>query len=320
METINLSSPKIKAVTIEYLPSEEEMDMTKPLMVGKGLHSNFRITEVLGSRQFFGTDRYLTGLDPEVVKYDPNLTDEEKKAKIEEIQEIVARLENVFGPGKLDAKNKEMWSKVVLTIMRKSTPFNLTDPKQEIIYHCIKAGGFTQVATTIEEAMEKNLRFYLIEPTEFIENRVAPKKLINKAIAELENLESNKSTNDIFFLAKYLLPAEKAYTKRTPKALLYEDLDGFIDGKVVKKSKSQCAKLFLDALKKSKEDLKTYVYLKDAVYFNFVYANTAGELTNVYTKGMYGTTLERAVEHLKNPAYQHELEDLMDRVTQKWDA
>ncbi len=312
---MELTLPKISAVTIEYLPTEEEMDMSKPLMVGKGLQSNFRITEELGSREFFGVKRYLTGLDPEVITYNSDLSDKEKEEKFKEIKEITERLERVFGKGNLDATRKEMWSKVILTITRKSTPLNLTDPKQEIIYHCIKGGGFTGVASTMEEAMEKGLKFYLIEPVEFIENRVAPRKIINRAIAALENLETTKSGNDILFIAKYLLPAEKAYTKRTPKALLYEDLDKFIDGQVIKKAKSYCANLFLEALKKSKEDLKTYVYIKDAVYYTFVYVNTAGELVNTYTKGIYGTTIEKAVEHLKNPAYQHELENLVDIVS-----
>lgn len=317
---MELTLPKVTAVTIEYLPTEEEMDLTKPLMVGRGLQSNFRITEQLGSKEFFGVKRYLTGLDPEVVIYNPDLSEKEKEDKIKEIAEITTRLERVFGPGKLDARNNDMWSKVLLTITRKSTGLNLTDPKQELVYHCIKGGGFTHVATTLEEAQEKNLRFYLIEPVEFIENRVAPKKTINRAIAALEDLEKTKSGNDILFIAKYLMPVEKAYTKRTPKALLYEDLDKFIDGQVIKKSKSYCAGLFLEALKKSKEDLKIYVYLKDAVYYTFVYANTAGELVNVYTKGVYGTTIERAVEHLKNPAYQHELQSVVDAVSKKIDG
>lgn len=315
---MELTLPKVSAVTIEYLPTEEEMDLSKPLMVGKGLQSNFRITEELGSKEFFGIKRYLTGLDPEAVTYDSSLSDKEKEDKLKDISEIVARLERVFGVGNLSATRKEMWSKVILTITRKSTPLNLTDPKQEIIYHCIKGGGFTHVANSIEEAMENGLRFYLIEPTEFIENRVAPKKIINRAIAALEDLEKNKSGNDILFVAKYLLPAEKAYTKRTSKALLYEDLDKFIDGQIIKKAKSYCANLFLEALKKSKEDLKTYVYIKDAVYYTFVYVNTAGELVNSNTKGIYGTTLEKAVDHLKNPAYQHELQNLVELVSKKW--
>lgn len=315
---MELTLPKVTAVTIEYLPSEEELDMTKPLTVGKGLQSNFRITEMLGSREFYGVKRYLTGLDAEAVTYDDSLNDKEKQDKITEINDTVRRLEKIFGPGKLDATNKDMWSKVILTITRKSTPLNLTDPKQEILYHCIKGGGFTHVANTVEDAMENQLRFYLIEPVEFIENRIAPKKIINRAIAALEDLEKNRSGNDLLLIAKYLLPVEKSYTKRTPKALLYEDLDKFIDGQVIKKAKSYCAGLFLDALKKSKEDLKTYVYIKDAVYYTFVYANTAGELVNVYTKAIYGTTIERAVEHLKNPAYQHELSNIVELVDKKW--
>lgn len=315
---MELTLPKVSAVTIEYLPTEEELDLTKPLMVGRGLQSNFRITEELGSREFFGVKRYLTGLDPEIVIYDSNLTDKEKEDRIKEINQIVERLEKVFGKGNLSATNDKMWSKVVLTITRKSTGLNLTDPKQEILYHCINGGGFTNVARNLEEAIDKQLRFYIIEPVEFIENRVAPKKIINRAIAALEDLEKNKSTNDILFIAKYLLPVEKAYTKRTPKGLLYEDLDKFIDGQVIKKSKSYCAGLFLEALKKSKEDLKIYTYIKDAVYYNFIYVNTAGELVNATTKGVYGTTLEKAVDHLKNPAYQHELQDIVDSVSKKW--
>src|ERR1700759_5246781 len=68
-----LTKERVKAVSIEYLPTEDEMDFSKPLMVGKGLTDKFVRTEDLGYKLFFGTKRYICGLDPEVVRYDSTL-------------------------------------------------------------------------------------------------------------------------------------------------------------------------------------------------------------------------------------------------------
>lgn len=305
------------AVSIEYLPHEDELDLSKPIRVGDGLMDSFTRTEDLGYQTFFGIKRYLCGLDEEVVKYDDTLNEEEKKAKIEEIRNIVARLEKVFGAGNLDPTNEKMWSKVKLNITRKTTNLDLTDPKNELIFHCIKGGGFKEVAPSLEKA-GNGIKFYLVEPVEFAENKVANTKVINKAIATLEKLDETKGSDDIFYLGKYLLPVEKSYTKRTPKALIYDELNKYLNGELIKGSKISFARLFLEAAKKTKGDLIVTALVKDAVYMNMIYATAQGELKNNETGGIYGTTVERAVAHLQNPAYEYELANVKERVEEIW--
>lgn len=309
----------VKAITIEYLPTDDEKDKSKPLTIGQGLLDNFHRSELLGYKTLYGVKRYLTGLDDVIVEHDPSLSDQDKKERISKIKGTVEKLERFFGKGNLDATNEKLWGEVKLVIDRKTTNLDLTDPKNEILFHCIKAGGFTEVAPSIEEAIEKRKKFYLIEPLEFVENRVAPRKIIGKAIATLVDIYEKKGFDDIFFLAKYLLPVDKAYVKKTPKSLMYEDLDKFINGELIRKSKMECARMFLDAVKKPKSHIIVYCLVKDAFeYFNFIYTNTSGELKNNETGGLYGTTIERAVDHLLTPAFEHELENIKYRVEKKW--
>lgn len=313
-----LTKEKLSAISIEYRPIEDEKDPKKPLIVGQGLMTNFNFTEDLGYKTYFGVKRYLTGLDPETVKYDSSLTSEEKAKKIAEIETKVKELEQFFGPGTLDATNEKHWSKVKLVINRRTTNLDLTNPKNEIMYYCIKGGGFEIVASDYEICERDNKKFYLVEPTDFVEHRVAPREVSNRAIAQLQKLYENKGFDDMFFIGKYILPVEKSYTKRTPKALIYEDLDKFLNGEVIKKSKVACAREFLEALKVSKTELVIKCLVKDAVYYNFIYTNQAGELKNNETSGIYTNTIEGAVGHLMNPAYENELDNIKTRVEKKW--
>lgn len=314
-----LIKERLRAISIEYLPTEKEADPKQPLTVGQGLMDNFSRTEMLGYQTFFGVKRYLCGLDPEAVRYNLSLTEEERTAKIAEITEIVGRLEQFFGKGTLDATNEKHWSKIELKIDRKTTNLNLTDPKTELLLHCIRGGGFTSVAPSLEIARDTGAKFYLVEPIEYAESRIAGKEVVNKAISTLQRLYENKSYDDIFFLGKYILPDEKGYTRRTPKAMIYEDLDKYINGEMSnRQSKISCSRIFLEITKKTKAELAITCIVKDAVYYNFVYINDKGEFKNNETGGIYGTSIERVVTHLMNPAYEHELENIKTRVEQKW--
>lgn len=316
--TITSPKERIRAISIEYLPTEKEIDPTSTLIVGQGLMDNFSRTELLGYQTFFGAKRYLCGLDKEIIDYDQSLSDEEKKAKKGEIEDNLARLEQFFGKGTLDPTNEKHWSKIELRIDRKTTNLDLTNPRTELLVHCIRGGGFTMVAPTIEKARETGVQFYLVEPMEYAENRIANKEVINKAISTLQRLYESKSFDDIFFLGKYILPVEKAYTKRSPKALIYEDLDKYIGGEIVKQPKISLARLFLEATKKAKIDLAMNCLVRDAEYYGFIYLNDKGEFKNNETGGVYGTTVERVAAHLLNPAYEHELANVKERVEKKW--
>lgn len=313
-----LEKRKVRDISIQYLASEEELDTSRPLEVGKGLTDNFIRTEDLGYQTSYGIKRYLCGLDVEAVKYDPNLTDAQKDAKIEEIKNIVVRLEQFFGKGQLEPTNDTMWSKVKLFIDKKITALDLSNPKTEIMVYCIRAGGFKTVAPTMDEAIATGTKFYLVEPEELAESKVQNRKIIDKAIAALVKLDETKGLEDLFYIVKYLLPVEKAYTKKTPKAMMYSDVSRYLDGEVVRESKTRCAENFLAAIKLSKQDLIVTCLVKDALENGMLYINPQGEFKNNETGGMYGTTIERAVAHLLNPAYEHELENVKTRVEKKW--
>lgn len=313
-----LERKKVRDISIQYLASEEELDSKKPLEVGKGLSDNFIRTEDLGYITTYGVKRYLCGLDREMINYNQDLTDEQKKAKIEEIDVTVKRLEEFFGKGQLEPTNSTMWSKVKLFLDKKVTPLDLSNPKTEIIIYCIKAGGFKTVAPSMDEAMVSGAKFYLVEPEELAESRVANRKIIDKATAALVKLDDTKGFDDIFMIGKFLLPIEKGYSKKTPKAMIYSDLSKYLDGEVVRDSKINLAETFLNATKLSKADLLLTCLVKDGLNNSILYINPQGEIKNNETGGTYGTTIERAAAHLQNPVYEDELENLKTRVEKKW--
>jgi hypothetical protein len=316
MSTVVKEKPK--AISIEYLPTERELDPSTKLVVGEGMPDTFKIVEELGYKTFYGVKRYICGLDVEMVERNDDLTPEEKKAKIEEIKKTVERLEKFYGPGQLDPTNEHIWSKVRLELDRKTTNLDLTNPRTELIVYCIKAGGFNVVAPNIDAARENNVKFYLVEPVELAESKVTNTKIINKAISTLDKIDETKSQDELFYIAKYIMPVEKGYNRSTPKAMLYSDLNEFINGNVVKLPRVRCAAQFLEVTKKPKADLVISCLVKDGLDFGFLYTNPAGEIKNNETAGVYGTTIERAVAHLQNPNYESELDNLKSRVEKRW--
>lgn len=312
----------IDGVTIQYLPSPEEVDTGRPLEAGKFLFPNFTrlfepSSEVYGSRK-----RYKTGLDPETIE------NEEEK---EQVKVLIKELEKHYGDGSLDPFNGEFWAKKSLKIERKTTRLNLKkqggyfqQPDDVLTYFMIKGGAFPEIAPSYDSAVSGSIpkRWFLVEPNDFAEINAEDDRLLIKASSFLDQLETKKGSDDLFLIHKYLIGSDRGMTRRSPKGMIYKDLTNFIFGRLVKTNKRNTPKQFVDAcelLKTDKKKLFVNAYVKDAIYYNFLQVLDDGSFKNGQTGAKYGTSIAAVVSYLMNPANQSELENMKERVEEKWD-
>jgi hypothetical protein len=303
----------IRSVSIQYLPSPEELDASRSLVAGKFLFPGFTYTFSVAGKQIQGGKfKYFTPFED---------VPEDKK---EEYTQVKKELEKYFGEGALEPFNESFWKDLQLVINKKTTFLNLqTDPVHKLFYYLIKHGGFPEVAPSYDVAVEKDRppRWYMIEPEQYADISVADDRIINKAIAALESLDDDKSFDDMFLVHKNLITPDRGITKRTPKSAIYKDLSDFIHGKIVKTDKRRTPKQFVDTVKlitKDKKKLFVTAYVRDSVYFNFISHNQDDQLINTETKTKYGATVDQAIAKLSTPGMQDELDNIMNKVDKKW--
>lgn len=305
----------IKSVSIQYLPHAEETDGSKQLTAGKFLFPGFTYEFVVKNNPLPGGKyRYTTGLEYEAV------SDESK----EEIKQAKEELERFYGKGVLEPTNEEFWKDIKLTLNKKATFLDITkNPQHKLFYYLIKGGGIPEIAPSYEQATstDQTLRWYMIEPEEFADINAEGDKSYDRAIAELVDLDNNKSFDDMMLIHKVLITSDRGITRQTPKAALYKDLSDFIKGKIVKTDKRKTPKQFVDSidtLKKDKKKVWVTAYVKDAIYFNYITVNQENQFQNTETKTKYGGSIDAVVSKLSNPAYQEELENVKLKVEKKW--
>jgi hypothetical protein len=103
--------------------------------------------------------------------------------------------------------------------------------------------------------------------------------------------------------------------------MLYKDLNDFIEGKLVRSNKKATAKQFLEAvelLSTDKKRLFVTAYVKEGSYFNFLNTTDDNQIKNTQTGTKYGATVTAATAYLMNPANQEELDNLKNRIEEKW--
>lgn len=304
----------IRSVSIQYLPTPEEVDSSKQLRAGRFLWPGFTHSyPVFGKEVYKGKYRYVTGLDLSVIPQD----------KHEEIEQVIKELEIYFGVGTLDPSNENFWKDRRIVLNKKTTFLDLTNPEDKLNYYIIKGGGIFEIAPSYEEANAgaSQKRWYLIEPEHYADLEAKDDKSFNKAISKLVELEEEHTFDDMFLVHKMLVTSDRGVTKQTPKSAIYKDLSNFINGKIVKTDKRKTPKQFLEAadlLKKDKKKLYVTAYVKDASYFNFLTTAEDGQIQNIETRTKYGSSVEKAVSYLTNPTNQDELESIKDKVEKKW--
>lgn len=304
----------VRSVSIQYLPTPEEVDSSRALKAGRFLWPGFTHSyPVFGKEITKGKYKYYTGLDPMAYPED----------KREEIIQVKQELEQYFGKGTLEDDNESFWKERRIVLNKKTTFLNLEDPDDKLNYYIIKGNGIYEIAPSYEAAVDgaTQKRWYLIEPEHYADITAKDDKIFNKAISKLVELEEEGSLDDMFLVHKTLITSDRGVTKQTPKSAIYKDLSDFINGKIVKTDKRRTPKQFVEAvelLKKDKKKLYVTGYVKDANYYNYLTVSEDGQIQNIETRSKYGPTIEKAIAYLSNPSNQDELENIKVKVEKKW--
>ena len=279
-----------------------------------------------------GISRYVTGLNefaPEVKMLKGNT----KKEKIKEIRTVVAQLEQELGANVIDIKDVDFWNKV--QILR---PDNhkfwekmslkcgndalyldpAVDPYDLIKMYAIEAGGFSIVAKSLEDAKTQGCRFYLDKVKETTSTRTKLSKVRNRALSVLQNLYDTDTTK-LLYVTKVADSNSIQYTKSTPVDVLYENMDMYINGEGVEKSKKKAAEAFIAVSNSSMEDLKIRAMIKDATTHGLMSSKSDGFIYDKYSGSKLGKRPSEVLDFLKNPLndetlvrYMAEMEDLWE--------
>jgi hypothetical protein len=286
--------------------------------------------------------RYITGLDefaPEVKK----LPEEERVAKIKVIRNTVAQLERELAANILDPEDENFWDKVIL--LKSTVPIavgkdgniekcfwdeigismgndpvflNPEDPHDVIKILGIEAGGFSLIAKNLDTArkMAVSPKFYLDKNEETVSLMNEGRRVRNQALGRLHNLEN--TPNKMFLVAKALDPNSVQYTKSTPKDVMYETLDKYINGEGTERSEKRAAKNFIELCELDMETLKIRAIIKDASFHKFIATKSDGHIYYMETNVLMGRTPSDVFEFLKNPLNDALLGELMRKVEREW--
>jgi hypothetical protein len=281
-----------------------------------------------------GIKRYVTGLNefaPEVKA----LPLEEREAKIKEIRNTVAEIEQELFANTLDVKVKDFWDKVVglhptndkfwekITIRCGNEPIYL-DPQKDVYdrikLKAIEAGGFSLIAKSLDDVRlksNKNVKFYLDKYEETATIKTEVKKLRNKALGELQKIyDTNREK--LMLVCKVIDGTSSQYRKSTPIDVMYDNMDKYINGETVNQNKKQTATTFLEVANLDMETLKLKSLVKDANYYQIIAAKGDGYIYHLSSNTMMGKNPSDVVEFLKNVMNETLLKDLLKNIEQYW--
>lgn len=310
---------KSKTVTIEqyFDPEIPNLGLEK---YGMSLMDDGGIVEDLGYTKFGNQIRYITGLDVHSKSVKDIEDPVQRDAVINEINKTVEHIEKVLGAGALSPTNADFWSTIKLEIRGIRKYLDLSDVQDLVLYHCIKGGGFAEVAPSFEVAKNsptKVFKFYLQELEEIAAIKTEIKKERNAARAELEKIRT-KDPGKLFKVAKVVLTADNQFRYSTPIDHIYDKLDDFIEGTVVKTNKKKTPADFMAAAKLDKATLNLRAIVIDAIYYKFILLKSDNTYYNIETSSAYGRNLEEVIAYLGNPINSTELENISSRVEAIW--
>ena len=279
-----------------------------------------------------GIKRYVTGLNefaPSVKK----LPADKRAAKIKEIRKVVAQLEAELATNVIDPEDADFWNKVQvlrpdngefwdkISIKVGNEPLFLDpaiEPYDLIKIYSIEAGGFSIVARDLEACkLNQNVRFYLDRVKDSVDTRTKVSKVRNRALASLQNLYDTDTTK-LLFTTKVVDGNSTQYTKGTPIDILYENMDKYINGNGIEKSKKKAAEHFLNTSNESMQDLKIRAMIKDSISHNYILSKADGFFYDDFAKVKIGKRPVEILEFMKNPVNDETLTHYLDRIEEFW--
>jgi hypothetical protein len=289
--------------------------------------------ESLACLEYNGIRRYVSGLNefaPEIKLMNPD----DAEAAIKDIRKTVAQLEKELAANVLDVNDDQFWSKVKLlrpdndefwskiTMRFGNEPVYLDpvgDPYDLIKLRAIEAGGFSIVAKSLEVARNASVpyKFYLDKYEETASIRTEVKKLRNKALSELQKL-FDKNANKLFYVCKVIDANSTQYKKSTPLDVMYENMDGYINGDTVDRDKRKTAGKFIEIAALDMETLKLRAIVKDANFYKLISTRGDGYIYHLKSGTMLGKNPSDVVMFLKNPLNDEILSELTLTTEQYW--
>jgi hypothetical protein len=347
-ETMEVSEESIKANTVQLLkekytrsglisikpyvnPNKSNMGLEKyHYVVHPGTHQNVPMTCIM----YRGKKRYLNGLDeyaPEV----KSITDkEEKAARIHEIRTIVAELELEKTFNTIDINDKDFWNKVEtfrpdnsevwakMAIECGNNDIYLNPGKNTdhlLMVLAIEAGGYPDIAKSFDDvkSSRREIKWYLDKQSDTVETRATSSKIKNKALAKLDEI-SEVSSMKLFFIIKLIMKNSIQYKASTLPNIIYDDLDGFINGEnfepVIKKAANQ----FMALAELELKELKIRAIIKDANMYNYLIPKGDGLIYTADSNIMLGRNVSDVYEKLTNPLNEDALMSLIEKVEKRW--
>lgn len=269
----------------------------------------------------------LNEMSPDVV----SLPKEEKDAKIADIRKTVASLEGSLASNYLDVKSKDFWkdvkllkpdntsfwSSIKITASNEDVYLDPNNPEDIIRIHAIQAGGFPEIAPSLEIAhsSQKRYRFYLDKHEDTVKETTKSSIKEARAGVLLIDLYDN-NINKLRYICKAIDANSTQYKKTTPNEVLFGNMDEYIKGGADRKLKTN-ADNFIKIADLPMETLMLRALVKDATYHSFLTFRN-GQIYESGTDSAMGNSVLEVVEFLKNPLNDNIYQRLSKKVEPFW--
>lgn len=312
----------------ELVKSPEQFDQGLPVIgTGNDIIKSARIQRfgrLIGENKI----KYITGLEESDYTYSPFLKRREKditffKKELKKYREIIS---SAYSDDALDPTNKFFWGKeglkwLVIVPKNESDFYDDINPAHLLIRLGIISGAFPAVAPSVEDAIEHNVRYYMVEQEEA--NMKSYKDEFGsklEAMAALNDLVSKKGNDAILNITWSLSDINQGFTRNTSPSVLLKHLMEYIEGKHVKSGKKRCAAEFLEKCQEfdqNREEFLLKVMIKAAYHFGLVFFKD-GKYHTSDKQLTLGSTFEDSIKILSKPENLDELTSLQDEVDKRF--
>lgn len=326
--------PKMVYIKPLVNPASENFGLEKE---GRVLFPGCSIVSDLAYIDKNGISMYLIGIDERFVD-ESNRPLEEKNRLKKEIREEVAYLEykttyNILDPDDVEfwskvktfrADNDEYWKNITIKLENFGFALNMLKPEDRIKFHCIKGGGFPQIAPDIETGLMTpgKYKFYLEVPNDaaFVAKGRFAK---NKAVSMFTDLYDNNEHQKLFYIVK-CLHRSSATIRYEEWSIdrLYVEVDNWFSGVLTTCIYRDTEKLFnkfISLCNSSVRKIAIEAFVSDLVNMNHVVFRTSEQqFFSSDVNEMLGQTKEEMVSYISSESGYPKLMKLYEIYGKKY--
>lgn len=265
-----------------------------------------------------------TGLTEHDLKSSPVLLDDLKEVYLKNLEATRNRIKDFYGEEALDSSNDTFWKDKGTVSINKETLNTIFDDENDIdaliFRYNVAAGGFSDIAPSLECAAVSGRKYYLIEQEDYnnetFEDNISSKL---KANAELNSLYVRGSFDSLLYISWVCSGDTQGFTRNSSKEVIVGTLSDYIDGKLVNKDKKKCADRFLqlaNSWKNDKENLITEAVFEAAISYGLIFM-VDGKYTTKARTTVLGSNKQKAIQNLLDAKNIDELKELKQEVDKK---